>query len=141
MLERPLRYIAIIASAIVLVSFSLFAIDETRAASVQSRAAIAAQEVTGRDPSAAAAVERLREKRHSAVRERIDDANDVLTQPFSGLVQHSGSVWMRRTVPSVLALLLFGAGFAFLARFSKGSARPRRGGGGSSSSPRVAGRV
>ena len=139
MLERPLRYIAVIASAIVLVSFSLFALDETRSASVQSRAAIAAQEVTGRHPSAAAAVERLREKRHSAVRERIDDANDILTQPFSGLVDQSQSVWMRRTVPSALALLLFGAGFAFLARFSKGSSRPRRGG--DSSAPRVAGRV
>ena len=139
MLERPLRYIAIIASAIVLVSFSLFAIDETRSASVQSRAAIAAQEVTGRDPSAAAAVERLREQHHSAIREKIDDANDVLTQPFAGLVQHSQSVWMRRTVPSIMALLLFGAGFAFLARFSKGSSRPKRGGG--SSAPRVAGRV
>ena len=46
---------------------------------------------------------------------------------------------MRRTVPAILALLLFGAGFAFLARFSKGSSRPRRGGG--SSTPRVAGRV
>jgi hypothetical protein len=138
-LERPLRYIAVIASAIILVSFGLFAIDETRSASVQSRAAIAAQEVTGRDPSAAAAVERLREKRHSAIREKIDDANDVLTQPFSRLVQNSQSVWMRRTVPSILALLLFGAGFAFLARFSKGSARPRRGGGNSTS--RVAGRV
>jgi len=139
-LERPLRYIAVLASAIIVVSFALFAIDETRAASVQSRAAIAAQEVAGSDPEAAAAVERLREKRHSAVRERIDDANDVLTQPFSGLVNRSQSIWMRRAVPSILALLLFGAGFAFLARFSKGSSRPRRGGGGSSA-PHVAGRV
>ncbi len=140
MLERPLRYIAVLASAIVLVSFSLFAIDETRSASVQSRAAIASQEVSGRDPEAAAAVERLRESRHSAVRERIDDANDVLTRPFSGLVSNSQSIWMRRTVPALLALLLFGAGFAFLARFSKGSSRPRRHGG-APDAPHVAGRV
>lgn len=139
MLERPLRYIAVLASAIIVISFALFAIDETRAASVQSRAAIAQQEVSGSDPGAAAAVERLREKRHSAVRERIDDANDILTQPFSGLVNSSQSIWMRRAVPSILALLLFGAGFAFLARFSKGSSRPRRGGG--SGAQRVAGRV
>ena len=46
---------------------------------------------------------------------------------------------MRRTVPAVLALLLFGVGFAFLARFSKGSSRPRRGGG--TGAPHVAGRV
>ncbi len=139
MLERPLRYVAVLASAIILVSFSLFAIDETRSASVQSRAAIAAQEVAGRDPEAAAAVERLRERRHSRVREGIDDANDLLTRPFSPLVRDSGSIWMRRTVPSVLALLLFGAGFAFLARFSKGSARPRRGS--ASDTPHIAGRL
>jgi hypothetical protein len=138
-LERPLRYVAVLASAIVLVSFSLFAIDETRSASVESRAKIASQEVAGRDPEAAAAVERLRERRHTQVREAIDDANDLLTRPFSPLVEDSESVWMRRTIPSILALLLFGVGFAFLARFSKGSSRPRRGG--ASDTPHVAGRL
>jgi hypothetical protein len=138
-LERPLRYIAVLASAIVLVSFALFAIDETQSASVESRAAIAAQDVSSRDPGAAAAVERLREHKHSALREHIDDANDVLTRPFSGIVHSSSSIWMRRAVPSVLALLLFGVGFAFLARFSKGSSRPRRHG--TPDAPHVAGRV
>lgn len=139
MLERPLRYIAVLASAIVLASFGMFAIDETRAASAESRAAIAAQEVTGRDPGAAAAVERLRERRHSSAREAIDDANDVLVRPFAGLVSDSPSIWVRRSVPSLLALLLFGVGFAFLARFSKGSARPRRHS--ASETPHVAGRL
>jgi hypothetical protein len=41
-------------------------------------------------------------------------------------------------VPSALALLLFGAGFAFLARFSKGSSRQRRSG---SRVPHVTGRL
>ena len=139
MLERPLRYVAVLASAIVLVSFGLFAIDETRSASAESRAAIAAQEVDGRDPEAAVALERARDRRHSRARREVDRANDVLTRPFNGLTSGSGSSWTRRGVPSALALLLFGAGFAFLARFSKGSSRPRRHTG--PDVPHVAGRL
>lgn len=139
MLERPLRYVAVLASAIVLVSFGLFAIDETRSASAESRAAIAAQEVDGRDPEAARALERARERRHSRVRREIDRANEVVTQPFAGLVEDSESAWMRRGVPAGLALLVFGAGFAFLARFSKGSSRQRRPA--RNETPHVTGRV
>ncbi len=128
MLERPLRYIAVFASAVVLVSFGLFAIDETRSASAESRARIADQERGGRDPEALAALEAAQNRRHSQVRQEIDRANDLLTRPFQGLVETSESVWMRRGVPGGLALLLFGVGFAFLARFSKGSSRPRRSG-------------
>lgn len=128
MLERPLRYIAVIASAIIVVSFGLFAIDETRSASAESRAAIADQERGSKDPEAAAALERARDRRHSRARQEIDRANRMLTRPFNGLVETSGSSWTRRGVPAALALLLFGAGFAFLARFSKGSSRQRRGG-------------
>lgn len=127
MLERPLRYIAVIASAVVLVSFGLFAIDETRSASAESRAAIASQERGSRDPEAAVALERARDRSHSRARREIDRANKVFTRPFNGLVENSESAWMRRGVPAGLALLLFGAGFAFLARFSKGSSRRRRG--------------
>lgn len=126
MLERPLRYVAVIASAIVLVSFALFVIDETRSASAETRAAIAAQEVDGRDPEAARALERAREREHTRVRREIDRANEFVTRPFAALVEDSGSTWARRGVPAALALLVFGAGFAFLARFSKGSSRPRR---------------
>lgn len=139
MLERPLRYVAVITSAIVLVSFALFTIDETRSASAETRAAIAAQQVDGRDPEAARALERARERSHSRVRREIDRANEIVTRPFAGLVENSESGWMRRGLPAALALLVFGAGFAFLARFSKGSSRPRRAP--RSEVPRVTGRV
>ena len=138
MLERPLRYIAVLASAVLLVSFALFAIDETRSASAESRARIAEQERGSRDPEALKALEAAHNRTHSRARQEIDRANDVLTRPFQGLVETSESAWMRRGVPAGLALLLFGAGFAFLARFSKGSSRPRRTGAGG---PHVAGRL
>ena len=135
MFERPLRYLAFLVSAVVIASFAMFAVDEFRGASTQTQTAIASQEgvhatqVTG---SAAVRGERLREQHHSQAREAIDDLNDVATAPFNGLVATSPSSWVRHGVPAVLALICFGLGFAFLARYAKGSPHSRR-------SPRRAG--
>ena len=95
MLEGLLRTVSVVAGAIVLLSFALFAIDETRHASERTTAAIAGLEATRTsDPSASQ--ERARERAHSRVRETIDDADDVLVAPFAGLVDGSSSSWVRR---------------------------------------------
>jgi hypothetical protein len=117
-LEGPLRAAALVASAIVLVGFALFALDETREASVRT-----AQEVAGLEATRAAVPnpeeERARERAHSPVREAIDDANDILLAPFS-FAEPSGNAWARRGVPAVIALVVYGFGLSFLARFAKG---------------------
>ncbi|HEY0363146.1 MAG TPA: hypothetical protein VGC83_12755 [Solirubrobacteraceae bacterium] len=121
MLEGLLRTVSVVAGAIVLLSFALFAIDETRHASEQTTAAIAGLEATRTsDPSADQ--ERARERAHSRVRETIDDADDVLVAPFAGLVDGSHSSWVRRGVPTLIALVLYGFGLSFLARFARGRA-------------------
>jgi hypothetical protein len=120
-LEGLLRTAAIVASALVVLSFALFAIDETRDAASQSAAAVAGLEATGSsEPSASE--ERARERAHGDVREAIDDANDVLVSPFAFVVDSSGSSWVRRGVPALLALLLYGYGVSFLARYARGRA-------------------
>ncbi len=119
MFERPLRALAVLVTAVVLVSFGLFAIDETRDASARSRDAIAAMHAIG-TAAPSPAGERARERRSTAVREVIDDANDIVVAPFAGVVDSSSSTWVRRGVPALIALLVFGAGLAFLARFAKG---------------------
>jgi hypothetical protein len=121
-LERPLRFAAVVTSGIVLVSFGLFAADELRTASAESRASIAASGVSN-DPDAAARVERLREREQSAAHEALDDVNDVLTAPFDFAAGDSPDVWVQRGLPALLALVFFGVGLGFLARYSKGSAR------------------
>lgn len=113
---------AVVTSAIVLVSFSLFAVDELRTASAESRAGIAATQASN-DPQAAARLERLRERRQSQPHEVLDDANDVLTAPFTWAAGSSPDIWVQRSVPAALALVFFGAGLGFLARYSKGSPR------------------
>ena len=56
-------------------------------------------------------------------RTRLDpaaDANDVLLRPFATVAQASPSKWMRRSVPALLALLVYGFGFGLLARLATG---------------------
>ena len=119
MLETTLRRVAVAASVIVALGWGLFAYDETKAASDLSR-----NEVSGRvasrtaDPSPDQ--ERAREAAHGDARELIDDANDILLAPFASIADDSSSKWARRTVPAVLALLVYGLGLAFLARFAAG---------------------
>jgi hypothetical protein len=120
-MEGLLRTAAIAASAIVLVSFALFALDETREASKSSVAAIEGLDAT-RSANPSDREERARERAHSKVREAIDDADDILVAPFAPLADDSSSSWARRGIPTLLALVVYGFGLAFLARFASGRA-------------------
>ncbi|MBX5468382.1 MAG: hypothetical protein IRZ21_00610 [Thermoleophilaceae bacterium] len=95
-----LRLASTLASAIVIVSFAAFASDQAAAVSKRQVRAIDA-------PAPSAAAEREREQEHGRVREAIDDANDVLVTPFTGLTG-SSNVWVSRSVPAVAALLAYG---------------------------------
>ncbi|MGZ6643353.1 MAG: hypothetical protein ACXVFK_15215 [Solirubrobacteraceae bacterium] len=110
-----LRLVSVVASLIVIVSFTLFAIDESRAASSASTRAIAGQRATSvADPSPSQ--EKLRERVHGKPREAVDDANDVLVRPFAWADQGSASLWARKGVPALLALAVYGFGLGYLAR-------------------------
>jgi hypothetical protein len=118
-MEGLLRTVAIVVSAIVLVSFGLFAIDETRDASNRSVAAVEGLEAT-RSADPTAGEERARERAHNSLREAIDDADDILVAPFAPVTKSSESSWVRRGIPTLLALVVYGFGLAFLARFMHG---------------------
>lgn len=119
MLESILRGFAVVASLFVFAGWGLFAIDEARSASDQT-----ATEIQGRRAARAAdpspEQERARERAHSDAREFVDDANDVLLSPFASVSEEARSRWVRRTVPAVIALLVYGVGVGFLARFAAG---------------------
>ena len=106
-------------SLIVASGFVLFAMDDFDRASASSR-----DRIKG-DPTAAAptpAGERERESRNSKGREYIDDANDVLLKPFAGVTENADSRWVRRGVPALLGLLVYGLLLGFAARYAKGRA-------------------
>ena len=109
----------------VLASFAMFAIDQAQNGSKQQVAKVGA----GLEPTSSASnvnqanpspkTERQREKMHGQVREAIDDADDFLVSPFTGIVEGGGR-WANRGLPTLLALLVYGLGLGFLARFARG---------------------
>ena len=109
-------------------SFTMFAVDQARDGSKQQVAKLgrgleptnAATNLNQADPSPQ--TERAREKKHGQVRESIDDVDDVLIKPFTGVV-HSNSIWAQRGVPALIAFLLFGVGLRIAAAYLPGGGR------------------
>ena len=121
MLAGLLRAASVVASAIVIVSFALFAIDETRSAAERSAAETAGLEAArNADPSPDE--ERARERAHSDVRELIDDADDILLSPFSWATPDTRDKWARRGVPALVAVFVYGFVLSFAARYVRGVA-------------------
>jgi hypothetical protein len=127
MIANTLRLASLVASAILIISFGAFVVDQSRNGSRQEIAALnadaqgvaqsqadASRNIDQADPSAA--VKRVRSKRHAAMREKLDEADDVLLKPFAGIV-HSKSIWVQRTLPFLLALLVFGFGLRLAANY------------------------
>jgi hypothetical protein len=121
-LERPLRILAIVLSLTVAAGFTLFAISDFKRASDASRDRIAGDARPDPTPTA----ERQRERANSQGRELIDDANDILLAPFSGLVAGDHSRWAQRGIPALLGLLVYGFLLGYMARFARGHGGARR---------------
>lgn len=121
-MESLLRIAAIAATALVALSFVLFAVDQSEEGSanqvrtVNGDEARAASEAAIDRPAPDHATERVREARHGSLREVIDDGNDILVAPFADIVE-SSNVWVERVVSGALAVLLFGLGGTLLANF------------------------
>jgi hypothetical protein len=113
-----IRLVAIVMSGFVLLGFAFFATDELDRGSKTQQQALADElgQLEG-EPSPIArtsADEAAREAAHSSGRELVDDVNDVLLGPFVDIVE-SEDVWVRRGIPTLMALLLYGVGLGFLA--------------------------
>jgi hypothetical protein len=129
MIARLVLWVSTLASIVVAVSFGMFAIDQANNGSKQQVAKLsgeltpagnASTNVNQANPSPS--TERQREKRHGKVREAVDDVDDVLLSPFTGVVS-SNDIWVQRGVPALIALLLFGVGLRLLAAYLPGGTR------------------
>ena len=118
-----LRMVAIVASSIVALGFLVFAMGEADRGSKGQQQKLA-EEIAG-EPAPDPALERARERRHGSAREMLDDANDFLLSPFAEVVR-SDNEWVKRGVPTLLALLVYGVGLLLLANFLP---KPRASGG------------
>jgi hypothetical protein len=114
---RLLRLASIAICLIVIASFALFAINETKSASGRQQEALVnggpAATTTGSQSSSGAASRAP--KHESAVHKAIDEASSKLTSPFSGVLS-SSSEWATRGGKLLLALLVYGFGLGYLAR-------------------------
>jgi hypothetical protein len=105
---------SIVACLIVLVSFGLFAIDQTSSASTRQQKALAAPAAT--TEAAGAPSQSSPRSKESGVRGTIDETSGWLTSPFDGVTSGSHSEWAIRGVGLLLALAVYGFGVGFLAR-------------------------
>jgi hypothetical protein len=106
--------------ALVAISFMLFAINEVSGASAHQVTAINAAPgyaATGAPVSSSSAPP---PKSPPAQPKRfIDGAAKLLTSPFSSIVQ-SDDQWVLHGIPTLFALLAYGLGIGYLARFTRG---------------------
>ncbi|HUO69991.1 MAG TPA: hypothetical protein VMU39_04375 [Solirubrobacteraceae bacterium] len=115
-IHRALVLTAFVCCGLVAASFALFARDQLAGASAHQQSQLAAN---------APISPGVTPIHHSGAQPRrfIDGAAKVLTTPFRAIIQ-SDSAWVVHGVPTFLALLVYGVGLGFLARFSSGFARP-----------------
>lgn len=111
-MHRALVLVSFVCCALVVASFGLFALDQISGASQHQQSEIAAGATTTvgtTEPS----------DHHTQPRRFIDGAAKTLTSPFRSIVD-SDSEWVDHIVPLLFALLVYGVGLSFLARYSRG---------------------
>jgi hypothetical protein len=112
---RTLRLAAFVCCGLVLISFAMFARDQAAGASEhQQSELVAGTTTTAASPALT--------HRHSQPRRFIDGAAKTLTSPFDAIVR-SNDLWVQRGLPTVFALLVYGLGLGFVARWSRGLSR------------------
>jgi hypothetical protein len=112
-INRLLTYMSLVCCGLVLMSFGLFAVGQMAGASQHQQAELSA------GPPAAAAGGSSRSHGHHQPRRFIDGAASALEAPFESIVS-TNSEWVAHIFPALFALLVYGLGLGFLARFSRG---------------------
>ena len=111
MIHRALVLASIVCCGLVAVSFTLFARDQLSGASKNQVAQLEAT-ATLSGPPAPAHVK-------AQPRRFIDGAAHTLTAPFDGIIA-TDSEWVGHGAPTFFALLVYGVGLGYLARYTRG---------------------
>lgn len=117
-LTRLLRLASRVICLIMVAWLVVFVVDQTGSASAhQQNELIPGSASTGTPSSEAAGGGAVKAKPESTARKVLNEAADALTSPFASAVSGSHSEWTIHIVKTLLALLIYGFGLAFLARF------------------------
>ena len=107
---RSIKLTAFVCCGLIVISFAMFARDQMAGASEHQQSELVAGSST--TPASAAITHR-----HSQPRRFIDGAAKTLMSPFSAVVK-SNNAWVDHGLPAVFALLAYGVGLGYLARFA-----------------------
>lgn len=113
MIHRILVLISIVCCVLVALSFAMFARDQLAAGSKHQQNLLIASAPT---PPVVPT-----HQGPGQPRKFIDSAATTLTSPFASIAQ-SDSRWAVRGISTVAALLVYGVGIGFLARYTRGMA-------------------
>jgi hypothetical protein len=105
--SRGLIASSCVCCALVLASFTLFALGQASGASKAQVAALSSQSVSVRAPHAPGQPKRF-----------IDGAARALTSPFRSFV-HTDSQWAIEIASTLFALIVYGLGLGYLARWAR----------------------
>ncbi len=106
-----MRLASFVICLIVIASFTIFAVDQTKGASAHQQ-----QELTVGTKAALTETPKSTATHESGLHEAIDEASNKLTSPFSGVTSGSSSEWAIHGVNLLLALAIYGFGLGYLAR-------------------------
>ena len=110
-LHRALVTVSFVCCALVIASFTLFAVDQISGASKHQQNELSAGVAATPGPAAP--------KKKAQPRRFIDGVAGTLTSPFSSIVESSNG-WVEHGLPAVFALIVYGLGIGYVARFSRG---------------------
>ena len=111
LIVRLLRLASLVICVIVLASFAIFVVNQSKSASAHQT-----QEIVNGSLSAPTGTNARSTAGESGVHKTIDEASEELTSPFAGVVSGSSSEWVIRGVKLLLALAVYGFGLGYLAR-------------------------
>ena len=109
-ISRVLRLTASVCCLLIVTSFGLFARDQMAGASQHQQTELvagASQSTPANAPS----------KPPAQPRRFIDNAAKALTAPFDAIVR-SSNPWVKHGLPALFAVLVYGLGLGYLARYS-----------------------
>lgn len=114
LIARALRVASIVICAIAVLYFAAFALDQSSSASSHQQ-----EEVNAAAPGATSATGGSHAKQESGVHKAIDEVFAKLASPFSGVTSSSSDAWTIHIIDTLLVLLVYGFGLAFIARLLK----------------------
>jgi hypothetical protein len=114
-ISRGIKLLSFGCCALIVLSFTMFARDQMAGASVHQQTELSSPNSANPTPTAPT-------KPEAQPGRFINHAAKTLTSPFDAIVR-SSNAWVQHGLPAIVALLVYGLGLGYLARYSSGLSR------------------